>query len=119
MHREAFSIPPTTRRAIEKNWGSLFAVGTTSLRALESLGDSEGRFKGAESMEEVLETELFIYPGKSIHSIRGLVTNFHLPKSSLFILVCALVGRKKALDLYQLAKEKSYRFLVTGMGCWC
>ena len=110
MHREHFIIPPETARVIQRHWGELFCVGTTCLRVLESLTESKGR-----APEGWGETELFIRPGgPTVGSIRGLITNFHLPQSSLFILVCALVGRKRALELYQLAREQGYRFFSYG-----
>ena len=110
MHRERFFIPPKTQALIQQRWGKLFCVGTTCLRALESLARQEGKQHG-----EFWETDIFLYPGgPPITSIKGLITNFHLPQSSLFVLVCALVGRQKALQLYQLAIAEGYRFFSYG-----
>ena len=112
MHRERFFIPPATITQIRKHWGELFCVGTTCLRVLESLGNLREDNGGSEGIHG--ETDIFLHPGKAITSIRGLVTNFHLPQSSLFILVCALVGRVRALELYQLAVDRGYRFFSYG-----
>ena len=111
MHQEQFFIPPETARAIQHHWGELFCVGTTGLRVLESLGQS---FKNTGDFPRQGETDLFLRPGSIISSIRGLITNFHLPLSSLFILVCALIGRERALALYQTARDQGYRFYSYG-----
>ena len=63
-------------------------------------------------------TNIFIYPGKKIKSIDGLITNFHLPQSSLFLLICALIGTKTALDMYNYAIENKYRFYSYGDACF-
>ena len=117
MHRETFSLPQETQRAIQQNWGELYCVGTTCLRVLESLADREGNYTTAHAPPlggSPQATDIFLHPGKPISSIKGLVTNFHLPQSSLFILICALIGRQKALKLYQVAKDKEYRFFSYG-----
>ena len=113
MHEEEFFIPPETEVVIGQNWGKLFCVGTTCLRVLQSLADDRGDYRGDDG-GGIRSTDLFLCPGKPITAIKGLITNFHLPKSSLFILVCALIGRQKALQLYELAKDKSYRFFSYG-----
>ena len=87
--------------------GKIIAVGTTSVRALETaFQDEPSAFKG--------ETDLFIYPGYKFKVVDHMITNFHLPKSSLLMLVAAFIGYKKMIDLYQLAIEKEYRFLSYG-----
>lgn len=110
MHGESFTI---SKESLDKiNSGKKrFAVGTTSLRVLESCTDKEGKihFDG-----EMQETDIFLHPGKDVGSIDGLITNFHLPKSSLIMLVSALIGRKKTLELYQIAIENEYRFFSYG-----
>ncbi|MCY4644828.1 MAG: tRNA preQ1(34) S-adenosylmethionine ribosyltransferase-isomerase QueA [Bacteriovoracales bacterium] len=113
MHQERFFIPKATRSLIDKKWGKLYCVGTTCLRVLESLGGKNPLPLG-DARGEAGETDLFIHPEKKISSIEGLITNFHLPKSSLFILICALIGRKKALELYETAKASGYRFFSYG-----
>lgn len=103
MHRERYSIPESTMQAI--NGRRVLAVGTTSLRALESaaaMGASSG------------ETELFIYPGYKFKVVDRLLTNFHLPKSTLLMLVCAFAGRETMLHAYRHAVEQRYRFFSYG-----
>ena len=89
------------------NGGRIIAVGTTSVRALETACQvAYEPFKG--------ETQLFIYPGYEFKVVDLMITNFHLPKSSLLMLVAAFIGYEKMIDLYQLAIEKEYRFLSYG-----
>lgn len=110
MHRERFCVSAHDRELI--NQASLrIAVGTTSLRALES-GWRDDHF--ALSSGQWHETDIFLHPGKSIHSIGGMITNFHLPGSSLIMLVSALIGREKTLELYRLAVKERYRFFSYG-----
>jgi S-adenosylmethionine:tRNA ribosyltransferase-isomerase len=61
-------------------------------------------------------TSIFLYPGKQVHSIDAIVTNFHLPQSSLIMLVSALIGREKTLEIYKIAVENKYRFFSYGDG---
>ena len=103
MHRERFSIPHPTLQAIKGR--RVLAVGTTSLRALESAAAS-----GAKSGE----TDLFIYPGYPFKVVNRLLTNFHLPKSTLLMLVCAFAGRETMLRAYRHAVEQRYRFFSYG-----
>lgn len=86
------------------------AVGTTSLRVLESLWPDREQYRGG----EVKDTDIFLYPGKEIASIDGLITNFHLPESTLLMLVSSLIGREKTLELYNLAVKEGYRFFSYG-----
>jgi S-adenosylmethionine:tRNA ribosyltransferase-isomerase len=87
--------------------GKIIAVGTTSVRALETACQKDCKpFKG--------ETQLFIYPGYEFKVVDLMITNFHLPKSSLLMLVAAFIGYEKMIDLYQLAIDKEYRFLSYG-----
>ncbi len=110
MHSEEFFIEDQYLRIIQNNIGNLIAVGTTSLRALESSKDYNGGVKS---------TDIFLYPGKKIHSIKGIVTNFHLPKSSLIMLISAFIGRQRCLDLYQIAIQNKYRFYSYGDAMLC
>jgi len=103
MHRERYSIPESTLHAIRGR--RVLAVGTTTLRALESAMAS-----GATSGE----TELFIYPGYRFRVVDRLLTNFHLPKSTLLMLVCAFAGRETMLHAYRHAVEQRYRFFSYG-----
>jgi S-adenosylmethionine:tRNA ribosyltransferase-isomerase len=103
MHRERYSIPESTLHAIRGR--RVLAVGTTTLRALES-ATASGATSG--------ETELFIYPGYRFRAVDRLLTNFHLPKSTLLMLVCAFAGRETMLHAYRHAVEQRYRFFSYG-----
>jgi S-adenosylmethionine:tRNA ribosyltransferase-isomerase len=108
MHYEWFSIPQETLQAIEltkKNGGRVIAVGTTSLRALESQAAS-GQSSG--------ETNLFITPGYQFKTVDCLLTNFHLPKSTLLMLVSAFAGMDNIRKAYQHAINQKYRFFSYG-----
>jgi S-adenosylmethionine:tRNA ribosyltransferase-isomerase len=88
----------------------IFAVGTTSLRVLES------SFKKDLQPNKIFSTNIFLHPGVDIKSVDGLVTNFHLPESTLLMLVSSMIGREKALELYRIAIEERYRFFSYGDG---
>lgn len=107
MEPEEFEISPKARQAIEetrlKN-KRIFAVGTTSLRTLESY--AQGLDKG--------KTDLFIYPGYKFRMVDALLTNFHLPKTTLFMLVCAFAGNGLMKKAYQEAVAQKYRFYSYG-----
>jgi S-adenosylmethionine:tRNA ribosyltransferase-isomerase len=103
MHKERFSIPPATMRAISGR--SVLAVGTTSLRALETAARS-GELEG--------DTDLFIYPGFQFRVVKRLLTNFHLPRSTLLMLVAAFAGRERILEAYYHAIHERYRFFSYG-----
>jgi len=108
MHYEWFSIPDETLQAIDatkKNGGRVIAVGTTSLRALESQAAS-GKSSG--------ETNLFITPGYQFKTVDCLLTNFHLPKSTLLMLVSAFAGMENIRAAYQHAIQQKYRFFSYG-----
>jgi S-adenosylmethionine:tRNA ribosyltransferase-isomerase len=108
MHYEWFSIPQSTLQTIAetKNNGSrIIAVGTTSLRALESQAQS-GQSSG--------ETNLFITPGFQFKTVDCLLTNFHLPKSTLLMLVSAFAGVDNIRTAYQHAIQQKYRFFSYG-----
>ncbi|MFT8736993.1 MAG: tRNA preQ1(34) S-adenosylmethionine ribosyltransferase-isomerase QueA [Zymomonas mobilis] len=112
MHSEWGAISAETAEAInetKKQGGRIIATGTTSLRLVESAADEKGvvhPFSG--------ETDIFITPGYRFRAIDGLMTNFHLPKSTLFMLVSALMGREKMLAAYNHAIETGYRFYSYG-----
>ena len=103
MHRERYSIPDETLQALAGR--RTLAVGTTTLRALESAA-ATGANAG--------ETDLFIHPGYEFQVVDRLLTNFHLPKSTLLMLVCAFAGRDRILAAYQHAIEQRYRFFSYG-----
>jgi len=100
LHSESFVVPPDTVAAMDAS-SRIVAVGTTSVRAIES---DPGR----------LQTELFISPGFRFQRAGAMLTNFHLPKSSLLVLVCAFAGRELALSAYRHAVETRYRFFSYG-----
>ncbi|MCT4641041.1 MAG: tRNA preQ1(34) S-adenosylmethionine ribosyltransferase-isomerase QueA [Bacteriovoracaceae bacterium] len=110
MHSESFFITDENLKKINAN-KKRFAVGTTSLRVLESCTDKDSHihFEG-----DIKDTDIFLYPGKDVYSIDGLITNFHLPKSTLLMLVSSLVGREKTLELYDIAIKNDYRFFSYG-----
>jgi S-adenosylmethionine:tRNA ribosyltransferase-isomerase len=114
LHKEKISISQTTKekwlRATEKKTRRI-ALGTTSLRALESMH----RFGGLENMEDwSFNTDIFLTPGDNIATIDGLITNFHLPKSSLFLLVCAFASKELVLEAYHIAMKNEFRFYSYG-----
>lgn len=112
MHSEWYSLPAETAEIINetrKNGGRVVAVGTTVCRTLETIGDENG-FVHAESGD----TSIFIYPGYKFKVIDCLVTNFHLPESTLIMLVSALCGREHTLNAYKIAVEEKYRFFSFG-----
>ena len=117
LHSEKFFISEETAKSLNNAYKNknrrIISVGTTSLRVLESAFDNKSLFKSLNS-----STDIFIYPGKKIKSINGLITNFHLPRSSLFLLICALVGTKTALDMYNFAIKNKYRFYSYGDACF-
>jgi len=103
MHRERYSIPRSSSEALKGR--RVLAVGTTTLRALETAA-ATGKFEG--------ETDLFVYPGFKFRVVQRLLTNFHLPKSTLLMLVCAFAGRESALKAYRHAVAQRYRFFSYG-----
>ena len=107
MEKEYFNIPESTQRLIEEaqyKKSRIVAVGTTSLRALESY---DSKMKDG-------YTDLFIYPGYKFKLVDCLLTNFHLPRTTLFILACAFAGNKLIKKAYQEAIDKKYRFYSYG-----
>lgn len=112
MHEEWIDVSEETMakiRATKAQGGRVIAVGTTVVRALEGAVAAQGDLK-----EFCGKTDLFIYPGYSLQVVDGLITNFHLPRSSLLMLVSAFVGRKRLLSLYESAIAHQYRFYSFG-----
>ena len=113
MHSEYYTLDEETANVInetKKNGGRVFSVGTTSTRTLETIArDNDGEIVPASGW-----TNIFIYPGFEFKCIDGLITNFHLPKSSLIMLVSAFYNREKVLELYKIAVENKYRFFSFG-----
>jgi S-adenosylmethionine:tRNA ribosyltransferase-isomerase len=109
---EMAEITPETSRqlnSIRGRGGKILAVGTTSVRTLESAVSSKGEFSPLSGL-----VNLYIKPGYKFHAVDHMVTNFHLPKSSLLILISALIGREKVMELYAEAIAKQYRFYSYG-----
>ena len=113
MHRERFRILAREARAIDEAVRDperrVIAVGTTVTRVLESCMLSYGKIEESEGW-----TDLLILPGHEFRAVDGLITNFHLPRSTLMMLVCALAGRQRMLRAYQEAIDRSYRFYSYG-----
>ena len=115
MHVEHYSIPQETVDKIKeckKNGGRIIAVGTTSCRTLESAAGLSGTV--SELKAGSADTGIFIYPGYEFKVIDGLITNFHLPESTLIMLVSAFLGREKTLAVYEEAIRERYRFFSFG-----
>lgn len=112
MHSEYYCMTKETADMINEtreNGGSIISVGTTSCRTLETIGDENGRVR-----EQSGWTDIFIYPGYRYKVVDKLITNFHLPKSTLIMLVSALCGREKILNAYNIAIKEKYRFFSFG-----
>ncbi len=115
MHEEVYTINQETADMINearKNGGRIIAVGTTSCRVLESVADENGIMSAKSG-----STKIFIYPGYKFKILDGLVTNFHLPESTLVMLVSALAGREHVLAAYEEAIREKYRFFSFGDAC--
>ena len=112
MHSEHYQIPKETADLInetKKNGGRVVAVGTTCCRTLESVMQSQGEMKEFDDW-----TNIFIYPGYKFKCIDALLTNFHLPESTLIMLVSALYDREQILEAYNTAVKEKYRFFSFG-----
>lgn len=112
MHSEYYEIGEEAAERInkaKKEGRRIIAVGTTSVRTLESAADENGFVKPVKG-----NTEIFIYPPYKFKCVDALITNFHLPKSTLIMLVASLTGREKILDIYKTAVEEKYRFFSFG-----
>ena len=112
MHSEFCIIPERTARIVtetKKAGNRVIAVGTTSCRTLESFANGDGSLPVSSGW-----TNIFIYPGYQFKCIDALITNFHLPESTLIMLVSALAGREHVLNAYKCAVEERYRFFSFG-----
>ena len=112
MHSEFYSLSREVAETLNKtreNGKRIIAVGTTSTRTLETIYQKYGEFR-----EDHGFTDIFIYPGKEVKSIDGLITNFHLPKSTLIMLVSAIAGKDNILNAYNIAVKEKYRFFSFG-----
>ena len=110
MHAERYRIPPSSRREIDHCQGRVIAVGTTVVRALES---------AARTGNDCGETRLFIRPGFRFDCVDALITNFHLPRSTLLMLVSAFIGNARMRQVYAAAVERGYRFYSYGDAMFC
>lgn len=112
MHSEHYEIPKETAELINKtkeNGGRVIAVGTTSCRTLESVATQQGAIVPCEGF-----TDIFIYPGYEFKVLDGLITNFHLPESTLIMLVSAFAGYENTMNAYKAAVDERYRFFSFG-----
>ena len=112
MHSEYYNVTETAAKLIndtKKNGGRIIAVGTTSTRTLESVADDNGVIHPGCG-----NTEIFIYPGYKFKAIDCLITNFHLPESTLLMLVSALAGKDHIMAAYEEAVKERYRFFSFG-----
>lgn len=112
MHSEHYELPQETADLInrtKKNGGRVISVGTTSCRTLETVAAKEGCIKASEGW-----TDIFIYPGFEFRVLDGLITNFHLPESTLIMLVSAFAGFDHVMNAYKTAVQERYRFFSFG-----
>jgi S-adenosylmethionine:tRNA ribosyltransferase-isomerase len=112
LHAEYYRITRDTAQRLNESRrraGAIFGVGTTTLRLLETIVTEEGEFRGGRGMSDI-----YIYPGHRFHSVDALLTNFHLPRSSLLLLVCAFGGRELILKAYNEAVGQRFRFYSYG-----
>lgn len=112
MHSEYFELSEENaekiNKAIKEN-RRVIAVGTTSVRVLESVANDDGTVNATKG-----DTDIFIYPGYKFKTVKGLITNFHLPESTLIMLVSAFLTREKVLEIYKHAVDEKYRFFSFG-----
>ena len=112
MHREEYVLTPETVRQVEAcraRGGRVVAVGTTSVRVLESAANAAGALQAGRG-----STDIFITPGYTFRVVDVLLTNFHLPKSTLLMLVAAFIGHARAMEMYRIAIAERYRFFSYG-----
>ena len=112
MHSEYYEVTPEQAEAINAaraRGGRIVCVGTTSVRTLETVATEDGVVHPGSGF-----TQIFITPGVKIKAVDALITNFHLPQSTLLMLISALMGRENALDVYRQAVEERYRFFSFG-----
>lgn len=116
MHTEAYQVLPEEAEKINRtkaNGGRIICVGTTSCRTVESASDENGVIHPGSG-----DTDIFIYPGYRFKILDCLITNFHLPESTLLMLVSALAGREHVLSVYEEAVKERYRFFSFGDACF-
>jgi S-adenosylmethionine:tRNA ribosyltransferase-isomerase len=118
MHEERYTLPASAAAAVaaaRARGGRVVAVGTTAVRVLESCARDDGTVEAGEG-----STRLYLRPGSAFRAVDGLVTNFHQPRSSLLVLLAALVGMERWREAYDHALARGYRFLSFGdcMLCW-
>ena len=116
MHSEKIYVSDEVASRLNKAKAEgkrIVAVGTTTVRTLESAADKKGYIVPVHK-----ETDIFIYPGVKIKFVDALITNFHLPESTLIMLIAAFIGREKTLELYKTAVEEKYRFFSFGDACF-
>ena len=112
MHFEEYTVSQEAADIINQTkaeGGRIISVGTTSTRTLESAADENGVVKAGSG-----STGIFIYPGYKYKVVNSLITNFHLPKSTLLMLISALYNRERILDVYKTAVEEKYQFFSYG-----
>jgi len=109
MEVEHYTITPEAAAAVNNRRGRLVAVGTSTVRALEPAVTADGRLAAASGW-----TDLFLYPGAAFRAVQVMITNFHLPKTTLLMLVCAFAGRDLVLHAYEEAIRRRYRFYSFG-----
>lgn len=112
MHAEHYELPEETAELIQNvkaSGGRVYAVGTTSCRTLESVGAKYGTVRADSGY-----TDIFLYPGRPFRVIDGLITNFHLPESTLIMLVCAFAGYQHTMRAYEIAVQEKYQFFSFG-----
>ena len=115
MHNEYYNVPEEAADMVNRarrEGRRVICVGTTSVRTLESAADDDGVVRAGAG-----NTEIFIYPGYRWKVVDGLITNFHLPESTLIMLVSALLGREETLRIYNVAVAEGYRFFSFGDAC--
>ncbi|MDE5697033.1 MAG: tRNA preQ1(34) S-adenosylmethionine ribosyltransferase-isomerase QueA [Lachnospiraceae bacterium] len=116
MHSECYQVTQEaadTINSTKQAGGRVICVGTTSCRTIESVADADGKVVAGSG-----DTEIFIYPGYRFQVLDSLITNFHLPESTLIMLVSALAGRENVLNAYQAAVQERYRFFSFGDACF-
>ena len=116
MHSEYYQVSEEAAEIInaaKKEGRRVIAVGTTSVRTLESVADEKGLVQACSG-----NTEIFLYPPYQMKCVDALITNFHLPESTLIMLVACLTGREEILDVYKYAVEQKYRFFSFGDACF-
>ena len=109
MHQEFYQMSSDTADILNNAKGRIISVGTTSTRTLETIKNLYGKFIECSGW-----TDIFIYPGYEFKAIDALITNFHLPKSTLMMLVSALAGKENIMNAYKIAVEEKYRFFSFG-----